>query len=36
MNELCFDELERLKEDIKNKGFVAYVDTWDFEELNKL
>lgn len=32
MHELCSKEFERLKNNIHNEEFGAYVDTWDFED----
>ena len=29
---LATEEFERMKEDICNKNFSSYVDTWDFED----
>lgn len=29
---LAMEEFERMKEDIHNKNFSYYVDTWDFED----
>lgn len=32
MLHICYEELERLKEDIKSSDFTVYVNTWDFED----
>ncbi|MCF2641174.1 hypothetical protein I6E50_01955 [Roseburia hominis] len=34
MLDICYEELDRLKEDIEDDNFqgVKYLDTWDFED----
>ena len=34
MLDICYEEIEELKEDIKNNSFIGvkYLDTWDYED----
>ena len=34
MLDICYEEIEELKEDIKNNSFIVvkYLDTWDYED----
>ena len=34
MLDICYEEIEELKKDIKNNSFIGvkYLDTWDYED----
>ena len=34
MLDICYEEMEELKKDIKNNSFIGvkYLDTWDYED----